>query len=155
MLVSNPSSPPSQVCHALVARDVVVGPPEFGTPRLRVRKDVRPAATLSLPLARLCAHCYRLLPRRSRVSQRFCSNACRVAAHRAAGASFVAPMEGGSRCNATHPEKPLVSMGRKAKNRDPYPSADAELWRRIVRLETWNYPPLTRPPSSLDTEGHE
>jgi hypothetical protein len=146
MLLPNTSPPAPQARVALTAISLMVASPDFGHPTLKVRKDVRPADALSRPLARLCAHCYGPLRRRSRASQTFCSTACRMAAHRAkaaAGVGFVAPIGSRSRRYATHQKQRLVSIPCKAATGHPYPFAEAPLdilggghrWPRIARLD--------------------
>ena len=123
------NSPLSQArCHPLVALDLVVGSPSFGTPRLKLRFDPRP----SRPLERACARCRKSLPPRSRSTMRFCSTACRVAAHRASEAA-PAPLTAGFAARRVR------DTGCNAKSK-----IAPSLWRRIVRLETASFPPLTR-----------
>jgi hypothetical protein len=120
-----------QVCHPLIALDLITGRPDIGPATLKLRFDP------SRLRARACARCRKPLPPCSRASTRFCSTACRVAAHRAAEgrpgtrrAAFVAPVGSDTACNA------------KLKNPD--------LWRHIVQLERANFPPLTRVPERGD-----
>jgi hypothetical protein len=139
VFMSNPS-PDSPQGYAFVALDVILGPPTFGTPTLKLRKDVRPPDAFS-PLNRLCSRCARPLPRRLRASTRFCSTSCRVAWHRqsAAGAGLDPSRGGDTGCNArakntSRVEAPLDIFGHG--HRWPVTARlNPELRRRIIQTE--------------------
>jgi hypothetical protein len=111
-----------QVCHSLVALDLIGGPPTFGTPHLNCR-----------PRQRVCARvdCQKPLPWSNHGRpQRFCSTRCqRLASREKAFWSRVEGQAGVVIPGAVKspPKKPLVSISCKARNGDLYPRAKAPL----------------------------
>ena len=78
---------------------------------------------------RSCSHCFSSLPVLARADARYCSNRCRVAAHRLARRELVLPFELTSRARwirRTATKIPLQTDGRVASSTNPFTWTDYE-----------------------------